>query len=131
MSKKEKIGHLNTVFENVIAPNVRQSDEYSRLLSFSTEAFLVYVDDDDQDVYFVAEECLNKTIKSLIDTNFNRFPAEFYRFIKKNGPERSLRCALARFSDLIYYIKPYKCRYCIFLLADFFFNKWWILNSFS
>lgn len=118
MSKKEKIGHLNTIFENVIAANVRQSDEYSRLLSFSTEAFLVYVDDDDQDVYFVAEECLNKTIKSLIDTNFNRFPAEFYRFIKKNGPERSLRCALARFADLIYYIKPYKCRYFIFV---FFF----------
>lgn len=111
LSKKDKISHLNTVHENVIALNVRQSEEYTRVLSSSIEAFLVYVDDDDQDVYFVAEECLNKTVKSLIDTNFNRFPAELYRFIKRNGAERSLRCALARFADLIYYIKPYKCRY--------------------
>lgn len=110
IGKKEKIGHLNTVFESIISSNVRQSEEYSRALSLSTETFLVYVDDDDQDVYFVAEECLNKIIKTLIDTNFNRFPTELFRFIKKNSPERSLRCALTRFADLIYYIKPYKSR---------------------
>lgn len=123
LSKKEKMGLLNTVYENVIALNVRQSEDYTRVLSHSIEAFLVYVDDDDQDVYFVAEEGLNKTVKCLIDTNFNRFPAELYRFIKKNGPERSLRCALARFADLIYYIKPYKCRLvCHFTLKTRIFG---------
>lgn len=91
LGKKEKMGHLNHVYENIIASNVRQSEEYSRMLSLSTETFLVFLDDEDQDVYFVAEESLNKTIKTLIDTNLHRFPADLYRFIKKNGPERSLR----------------------------------------
>lgn len=111
IAKKDKITHLNFVFDCITSTNVRQSEEYTRMLSLSTEAFLAYVDDDDQDVYFVAEECLNKTIKTLVDTNLNRFPADLYRFIKRNGPERSLRCALIRFADLIYHIKPHKCRY--------------------
>lgn len=113
INKKEKINSLNVIFDNITATNVRQAEEYSRMLSLATETFLVYLDDDDQDVYFVAEECLNKTIKTLIDTNLNRFPADLYRFIKKNGPERSLRCALTRFAELIHYIKPNKSRYVI------------------
>lgn len=111
MNKKEKILHLNLIHENVTAINVRQADEFSRLLSLAIEAFLVMFDDEDQDVYFVAEECLNKTIKALIDTNLTRFPADLYRYLRKNGPERSLRGALIRFAELCHLIKPHKCRF--------------------
>lgn len=108
--KKDKIQHLNLIYENVVATNLRQADEYAKMLSLATEAFLTYFDDEDQDVYFVAEECLNKTIKTLIDTNLTRFPADLYRFIRKNGPERSLKGALIRFAELCHLIKSHKCR---------------------
>ena len=108
--KKDKIQHLNLIYENVVSTNLRQADEYAKMLSLATEAFLTYFDDEDQDVYFVAEECLNKTIKTLIDTNLTRFPADLYRFIRKNGPERSLKGALVRFAELCHLIKSHKCR---------------------
>jgi hypothetical protein len=113
LAKKDKISNLNLVCDNIIAVNVRQSEEYSKLLAQSIETFLVYIDDDDQDVYFVAEECLNKTIKTLIDSNLARFPADLYRFLRKNGSERSLRAALTRFAEICHLIKPHKCRYDI------------------
>ena len=90
---------------------MRQADDYIKMLSLATEAFLVYFDDEDQDVYFVAEECLNKTIKTLLDTNLIRFPADLYRFIRKNGPERSLKGAIVRFAELCHMIKSHKCRF--------------------
>ena len=108
--KKDKIQHLNLIYENVVSTNVRQADDYTKMLSLAMEAFLVYFDDEDQDVYFVAEECLNKTIKTLLDTNLTRFPADLYRFIRRNGPERSLRGALVRFAELCHLIKSHKCR---------------------
>jgi len=114
IAKKDKIQHLNLIHENVVSANIRQTDDYAKMLSLAMEAFLVYFDDEDQDVYFVAEECLNKTVKTLIDTNLNRFPADFYRFIRKNGPERSLRGALVRFAELCHLIKSHKCRQAFF-----------------
>ncbi len=98
------------MFENITATNVRQSEEYSKVLSLAIEAFLTYLDDDDQDVYFVAEESLNKSIKILLDSNLARFPADLYRYLRKNGAERSLRAALIRFAELCHLIKPHKCR---------------------
>ena len=111
--KKDRIQHLNLVYENIISANVRQSDDYIKMLSLATETFLVYFDDEDQDVYFVAEECLNKTVKTLLDTNLTRFPADLYRYIRKNGPERSLKGAIVRFAELCHLIKPHKCRYVV------------------
>ena len=113
--KKDKIQHLNLIHENVVSINVRQADDYAKMLSLTMEAFLTYFDDEDQDVYFVAEECLNKTIKTLIDTNLTRFPADLYRFIRKNGPERSLKGALVRFAELCHLIKSHKCRWDNFI----------------
>jgi hypothetical protein len=119
LNKKDKINHLNLIFDNITSANIRQSDEYSKMLSLATESFLVYFDDDDLDVVFVAEECLNKTIKTLLDNNLTRFPADLYRFIRRNGQERSLKGALLRFAELCHLIKPHKCRvYIEFLLKE-------------
>ncbi len=89
---------------------MRQAEEYTKMVSLSIEAFLTFFDDEDRDVYFVAEECLNKTIKTLLDTNLIRLQYDLYRFIRKNGPERSLRGALTRFAELSHLIKSHKCR---------------------
>lgn len=119
LPKKDKINHLNLIYENVISTNMRQADDYTKMLSLATEAFLVYFDDEDQDVYFGAEECLNKTIKTLLDTNLTRFPADLYRYMRKNGPERSLRGAVVRFAELCHLIKSHKCRiYVEFLIKE-------------
>lgn len=119
INKKDKITHLNLIYENIISTNVRQGEDFSRNLGHAIEAFLNLFDDDDQDVYFVAEECLNKTFKSLIDSCLSRFPADLYRFIRKNGPERSIKGALTRFAELCHLIKPHKCRvYVDFIIKE-------------
>ena len=119
MSKKEKIGHLNTIYECIVSPNVRQLDESNKMLSHAVETFLLFFDDEDQDVYFVAEECLNKTIKCLFDTNLTRLQPDLFKHVRKNGSERSLRGALVRFAELALHIKPNKSRnYVEFILKE-------------
>jgi huntingtin len=110
LTKKDKINHLNLIYESIAMLGSRQTDDYSKMLSLVTETYLTFLDDEDMDVVFVAEEGLNKTIKALLDSNLTRFPADLYRFIRKNGPERSLKGALLRFSELCHLIKPHKCR---------------------
>ena len=112
--KKDKITHLNLVYENIMALSARHTEDYSKMLSLTVECLLVYFDDDELDVVFVAEEALNKTIKSLLDANLTRFPADLYRFVRRNGPERSLRGALLRFAEICHLIKPHKCRWVLF-----------------
>jgi len=58
----------------------------------------------------IANECLNRTIKNLLDTQLGRIQVELYKEIKKNGSSRSLRAALSRFSDLVHLTRPAKCR---------------------
>ena len=110
ISKKDKQVHLNLIYDHVVSSNLRQADEYSKMVSLSIEAYLVYFDDEDQDVYFVAEECLNKTIKALIDTNLIRVQYELYRFLRRDGAERGLKGALVRFAELSHLVKSHKCR---------------------
>ena len=117
--KKDKILHLNLIYENITATNVRQSEEHTKMVSLSIEAFLTYFDDEDRDVLSAADECLNKTIKTLLDTNLIRLQYDLFRFLRKNGPERSLRGALVRFAELAHLIKTHKCRMFVeFLIKE-------------
>ena len=104
---------MNLIYDNIIASNVRQAEEFTKMISLATEAYLVYLDDEDPDICFVADECLNKTIKTLLDTNLIRLQYDLYRFIRKNGPEKSLKGALIRFAELSHLIKSHKCRLII------------------
>ncbi|RMZ92965.1 huntingtin isoform X1 [Brachionus plicatilis] len=124
LNKKDKITHLNLVCENIVAQNVREAEHFSRNLGLAIETFLVFFDDEDRDVYFVAEECLNKIFKTFMDNYLIRFPADLYRFMKKNGPERSLKAALTRFAEICHFIKPQKCRiYVDFMIKDNILSK--------
>ena len=115
---------------------VQQNEEYIKLLSHSIDIFLLYFDDEEKDVAFVAEECLNKTIKALLETNYGRIlQVELCRFIKKNGPEKSFKAALIRFAELSHLIRPHRCRSIkiIYKILDFFLIKFILdilLNSY-
>ncbi|KAL8615828.1 hypothetical protein ACOMHN_048536 [Nucella lapillus] len=109
-SKKDKILHCNAVADCICAPNMRTIADFPKFLGIAVEAFLTMCDDAEADIRMVADECLNRTIKTLLETNLGRLQVELYKEIKKNGAARSLRAALWRFADMCHLIRPQKCR---------------------
>ncbi|XP_069797989.1 huntingtin isoform X3 [Narcine bancroftii] len=109
-TKKDRVTHCLTICENIVAQSLRNSPEFQRLLGIAMEMFLLCCDDTESDVRMVADECLNKIIKALTDSNLPRLQLELYKEIKKNGSSRSLRAALWRFAELAHLIRPQKCR---------------------
>uniref|UniRef100_A0A8C3A9I3 Huntingtin n=1 Tax=Cyclopterus lumpus TaxID=8103 RepID=A0A8C3A9I3_CYCLU len=100
-----------TICENIVAQSLsRTSPEFQKLLGIAMEMFLLCSDDSESDVRMVADECLNKIIKALMDSNLPRLQLELYKEIKKNSASRSLRAALWRFAELAHLIRPQKCR---------------------
>ncbi|XP_029604821.1 huntingtin-like, partial [Salmo trutta] len=109
-TKKDRVAHCLTICENIVAQSLRTSPEFQKLLGIAMEMFLLCSDDRESDVRMVADECLNKIIKALMDSNLPRLQLELYKEIKKNGASRSLRAALWRFAELAHLIRPQKCR---------------------
>uniref|UniRef100_UPI00398F4F7C huntingtin isoform X3 n=1 Tax=Pristiophorus japonicus TaxID=55135 RepID=UPI00398F4F7C len=109
-TKKDRVTHCLTICENIAAQSLRNSPEFQKLLGIAMEMFLLCCDDAESDVRMVADECLNKIIKALTDSNLPRLQLELYKEIKKNGPSRSLRAALWRFAELAHLVRPQKCR---------------------
>ncbi|XP_042638571.1 huntingtin [Orycteropus afer afer] len=109
-TKKDRVSHCLTICENMVAQSLRNSPEFQKLLGIAMELFLLCSDDAESDVRMVADECLNKVIKALMDSNLPRLQLELYKEIKKNGAPRSLRAALWRFAELAHLVRPQKCR---------------------
>ncbi|XP_061107320.1 huntingtin-like isoform X2 [Conger conger] len=109
-TKKDRVTHCLTICENIVAQSLRTSPEFQKLLGIAMEMFLLCSDDGESDVRMVADECLNKIIKALMDSNLPRLQLELYKEIKKNGASRSLRAALWRFAELSHLVRPQKCR---------------------
>ncbi|NXD10189.1 HD protein, partial [Nothocercus nigrocapillus] len=109
-TKKDRVNHCLTICENIVAQSLRNSPEFQKLLGIAMELFLLCSEDTESDVRMVADECLNKVIKALMDSNLPRLQLELYKEIKKNGASRSLRAALWRFAELAHLVRPQKCR---------------------
>ncbi|XP_040526089.1 huntingtin isoform X4 [Gallus gallus] len=109
-TKKDRVNHCLTICENIVAQSLRNSPEFQKLLGIAMELFLLCSEDVESDVRMVADECLNKVIKALMDSNLPRLQLELYKEIKKNGASRSLRAALWRFAELAHLVRPQKCR---------------------
>uniref|UniRef100_P42859-2 Isoform Short of Huntingtin n=1 Tax=Mus musculus TaxID=10090 RepID=P42859-2 len=109
-TKKDRVNHCLTICENIVAQSLRNSPEFQKLLGIAMELFLLCSNDAESDVRMVADECLNKVIKALMDSNLPRLQLELYKEIKKNGAPRSLRAALWRFAELAHLVRPQKCR---------------------
>ncbi|XP_076357189.1 huntingtin isoform X3 [Tachypleus tridentatus] len=110
LSKKEKITHCSTVADAIISQNVKSVADFPKFLGIAMETFFICCDDNDSDVRMVADECLNKTIKTLLESHLARVQVELYKEIKKDGSAKCLRPALSRFADLCHLIRPQKCR---------------------
>ncbi|KAL5022595.1 hypothetical protein ScPMuIL_001750 [Solemya velum] len=110
IGKKEKITNCNVVADCICAPNMRSITDFPKFLGIAMETYLTLCDDIESDVRMVADECLNRSIKVLLETNLGRLQVELYKEIKKNGTPRSLRAALWRFADMAHLIRPQKCR---------------------
>ncbi|XP_066278562.1 huntingtin-like isoform X2 [Branchiostoma lanceolatum] len=120
VGKKDRVAHLVTIADAMCASNFRTMAEFPKFLGISMEMFLSSCDDKESDVRMVADECLNRTVKMLLETNLGRLQVELYKEIKKNGAARSLRAALWRFAELSHLIRPQKCRpYVVNLLPCF------------
>lgn len=119
-TKKDRVNHCLTICENIVAQSLRNSPEFQKLLGIAMELFLLCSDDAESDVRMVADECLNRVIKALMDSSLPRLQLELYKEIKKNGASRSLRAALWRFAELVHLVRPQKCRpYLVNLLPCF------------
>ncbi|XP_064465594.1 huntingtin-like [Ornithodoros turicata] len=119
-TRKDKILHCSNIADAICTPSIRSFPDFPKLLGVSIESFFTCCDDDDSDVRMVADECLNRTIKTLLDSHLGRLQAELYKEIKKNDQGRSLRVALTKFGDLCHLIKVQKCRpYTVNLLPCF------------
>nr|XP_022340193.1 huntingtin-like isoform X2 [Crassostrea virginica] len=110
VSKKDKMVNCNLVADCICAPNMRAIVDFPKFLGIAMETFLTLCDDAESDVRMVADECLNRSIKILLETNLGRLQVELYKEIKKNGSSRTLRAALWRFSEMASLIRPQKCR---------------------
>lgn len=110
VSKKDKMVNCNLVADCISAPNMRAIVDFPKFLGIAMETFLTMCDDTESDVRMVADECLNRSIKILLETNLGRLQVELYKEIKKNGSSRTLRAALWRFSEMSHLIRPQKCR---------------------
>nr|XP_046194267.1 huntingtin-like [Oncorhynchus gorbuscha] len=87
-TKKDRVAHCMTICENIIAQSLRTSPEFQKLLGIAMEMFLLCSDDRESDVRMVADECLNKIIKALMDSNLPRLQLELYKEIKKDFSTR-------------------------------------------
>ncbi|XP_060568114.1 huntingtin-like isoform X3 [Ruditapes philippinarum] len=110
LNKKDKIQNCNLIADCICASNMRSVSDFPKFLGIAIETFLNLCDDPESDIRMVADECLNKSIKTLLETNLGRLQVELYKEIKKNGSSRCLRAALSRFSEMAHLIRPQKCR---------------------
>ncbi|XP_052100645.1 huntingtin-like [Mytilus californianus] len=110
VTKKDKILNCNIVADCICATNMRAITDFPKFLGIAMETFLGLCDDAESDVRMVGDECINRSIKVLLETNLGRLQVELYKEIKKNGASRSLRAAVWRFADMAHLIRPQKSR---------------------
>ncbi|XP_035218065.1 huntingtin-like, partial [Stegodyphus dumicola] len=109
-SAKEKILNCSTVADAICSPSLRSTPDFPKVLGLAMDTFMLCCDDENSDVRLMADECLNRTIKTLLDSHLGRLLVELFKEIKKDGSARSLRAALSRFGDICHLMRPQKCR---------------------
>ncbi|XP_057330586.1 huntingtin [Microplitis mediator] len=108
LRKDEKMSYCSAIVYGISCPSVRSARNFSQVLSLSIKTLLDVCADADSDVRTVADECLNKIIRSISDGNILKVQFEFYNEIHRNGNCLSLRAALRHFGLLSHTIKPAK-----------------------
>ncbi|XP_063922689.1 huntingtin isoform X2 [Zophobas morio] len=106
--KKDKIQHCHIVTEAISNSTIKIAPNFHTYLSITIEVLLQLCDDQESDVRMTAGDCLNRIIRAMNDGNIGKVQIELHKGIKRNGPARTLRAALKRFSQLAHLIRPHK-----------------------
>uniref|UniRef100_A0A1B6D7Q0 Huntingtin n=1 Tax=Clastoptera arizonana TaxID=38151 RepID=A0A1B6D7Q0_9HEMI len=106
--KKEKIGLCTTIADSMCSSQIKCASNFASLLSISMETLLKMCDDPDSNIRMIADESLNRIIRSMMDNNIVKVHLELHKEIKKNGSVRSMRAALWRFAEIAHMIRPQK-----------------------
>eukprot|EP01098_Paradermamoeba_levis_P017195 TRINITY_DN9730_c0_g1_i1.p1 TRINITY_DN9730_c0_g1~~TRINITY_DN9730_c0_g1_i1.p1 ORF type:complete len:139 (-),score=29.39 TRINITY_DN9730_c0_g1_i1:4-420(-) len=109
-SRDEKILAIRVVCEQICLPALRSSSEFPRFISVGISMLLHIHGDKDMNVWAVAEENLNKLIKTLIYFYSERILIDLYKGIKSRETVRSTKAALAKFADVCHFMNPNRSR---------------------
>lgn len=102
------MAHCTTIVTSICSPVAKTTKNFAQVLGLSIKALLSLCDDEESDVRMIADECLNRLIRSTSDGNVLKIQFELYNEIHRNASSRSLRAALKRFSLLSHTIRPIK-----------------------
>uniref|UniRef100_A0A0C9Q4L0 Htt_0 protein n=1 Tax=Fopius arisanus TaxID=64838 RepID=A0A0C9Q4L0_9HYME len=106
--RTEKMTCCTTIVNGMSSPLVKTTKNYAQVLGLSIKILLSLCDDEESDVRMIADECLNRIIRSTSDGNVLKIQFELYNEIHRNASSRSLRAALKRFGLLSHTIRPIK-----------------------
>ncbi|CAH1404496.1 unnamed protein product [Nezara viridula] len=105
---KEKVNLAISLADLLCSPETRATTNFTPHLSFAMESLFYLCDDSDSNVRMVADECLNRIIRTLMDGHVGKVNLELHVEIKRNRKARSLRAALVKFAELAHTIRPNK-----------------------
>ncbi|XP_034944553.1 huntingtin [Chelonus insularis] len=106
--KIEKTNNCLAVASGISCSTVKNTRQFSQILGLSVKVLLSLCDDEEPDIRTLADESLNRIMRSMSDGNILKIQFELYNEIQRNGNARSLRAALYRFGLLSHMIKPVK-----------------------
>jgi len=100
--RQHKLKQLRTVDEQMSLPSLQATADFLRLLSFTLHTLLRVLGDSDMNVWSLAEEVLNKVIKSLLKTHHDWIVVELFKGLKsQHFTSRALRVSLGLFARVI------------------------------
>ncbi|XP_063978909.1 huntingtin isoform X2 [Diachasmimorpha longicaudata] len=108
LTRMEKMTSCTTIVNGMTSPAVKTTKNFAQILGLSIKTLLCLCNDEDSDVRMMADECLNRIIRSTSDGNVLKIQFELYNEIHRNASSRSLRAALKRFALLSHTIRPIK-----------------------
>eukprot|EP00043_Microstomoeca_roanoka_P018356 m.195756 g.195756 ORF g.195756 m.195756 type:complete len:2762 (-) comp16809_c0_seq3:28-8313(-) len=107
--KAERFAACSALSDAMCSRSVKAGPEYTKALQMTIEALLEACSDIDSDIRLHADECLNRTIKNLMDALLPQLQVALLKVIKKDGASpKTLRTALTKFAELSHLVKPVK-----------------------
>ncbi|EGD75961.1 hypothetical protein PTSG_00669 [Salpingoeca rosetta] len=108
--KSERMAACTSLSDAVCSRQNKAGEDFKRLLQLTIEGLLIACADVDSDVRLQADECLNRTIKNLMEAHLPILQVALLKVIKKKEgvAPKSLRTALNKFAELAHLVKPTK-----------------------
>lgn len=109
-SKSERQEYCKVLAEILVSSAIKTNNDFSGVLAVVLETLLKACTDTEADVRLAAEEAINRIIKGSDTLFLGKILLEFYKEIKRNSHNRSLKVALDKFANMTHKIRSNKCR---------------------